>query len=504
MHWLMEPIYNIISWVLLKWHWLWDAILPDGRFLGTNWDWVLAIVCLVITVRLVLFPVFVKQIKSQRAMQTLAPKIKELQAKHKGDQQTLREEMMKLYQTEKVNPLMGCLPMFLQIPVFLGLFHVLKSRDPQGFQPYTDIPKTLYGWTAEQFDSAASAQLFGAPIPASFSTSAQQLTFLGGGSMGAAKIVAAVLVVAMMLTTFTSQRQMILKTGWQAEPQQKMIQRLMLYGVPASLLLSGWAFPIGVIIYWVTQNLFTLVQQQWVLRKYPPVISSTAAAPKTARERAAAAQQKTPNALMRFLLVVPGPPKPAGAPQGMLGRLAAKGGVIGRVAGSLRSGAPTAQQATTEPTPQRSLAPRPGAKPRTGTPASSSARITGETVSADGVIEGSLVDSAEDVGAVEEPAAPKTFRQAAPKTPKVPAAAKPAATQAPRASGAKPATQAPRASGAKPATSGTAAANGAAEGSSNGAVPKPKQPAGAGKPRSGSQKAAPRKGGQSGRRGGRR
>ena len=74
----------------------------------------------------------------------------------------------------------------------------------------------------------------------------------------------------MMATTFLTSRQMILKTGWAEDPQQKMIQRLMLYGIPFSLLISGSLFPIGVVIYWVTNNLFTLAQQQWVLRKFPP------------------------------------------------------------------------------------------------------------------------------------------------------------------------------------------------------------------------------------------
>ena len=83
-----------------------------------------------VTVRVVLFPVFVKQIKSQRAMQALQPKVKELQEKHKGDRETLQKEMMELYKVEKANPLMGCLPMFLQIPVFLGLFHVLRRLSP--------------------------------------------------------------------------------------------------------------------------------------------------------------------------------------------------------------------------------------------------------------------------------------------------------------------------------------------------------------------------------------
>jgi len=136
MGWLMEPIYFAISWILLRWHELFDLILPNGTFLGTNWDWVLAIMFLVITVRVILFPIFVKQIRSQRAMQALQPKMKELQQKHKGDQQTLREEMMKLYQQEKVNPLMGCLPLVLQIPVFFGLFHVLKGLNPNNPAAY--------------------------------------------------------------------------------------------------------------------------------------------------------------------------------------------------------------------------------------------------------------------------------------------------------------------------------------------------------------------------------
>ena len=127
----LDWIYYAISWILLRWHSVWDAIgVPVDAVLGTNWPWILAIVFLVVTVRVILFPVFVKQIKSQRAMQALQPKVKELQEKHKGDRETLQKEMMELYRKEKANPLMGCLPMFLQIPVFLGLFHVLRRLDP--------------------------------------------------------------------------------------------------------------------------------------------------------------------------------------------------------------------------------------------------------------------------------------------------------------------------------------------------------------------------------------
>ena len=121
--------------------------------LGTNWAWILAIVFLVVTVRVILFPVFVKQIKSQRAMQALQPKVKELQEKHKGDRETLQKEMMELYRTEKANPLMGCLPMFLQIPVFLGLFHVLRRLNPA-----KSSGKTLYGWTVDAVQQRLAAR----------------------------------------------------------------------------------------------------------------------------------------------------------------------------------------------------------------------------------------------------------------------------------------------------------------------------------------------------------
>ena len=324
----LDWIYFAISWILLRWHALWDAIgIPDGRFLGTNWAWVLAIFFLVVTVRVILFPVFVKQIKSQRAMQALQPKVKELQEKHKGDRETLQKEMMELYRTEKANPLMGCLPMFLQIPVFLGLFHVLRRLNPDNPHP------TLYGWTESLFDSASAARLFTAPLSSKFGSTPAELTALAANGTSV-KIIAGVLVLIMMATTYATSRQMILKTGWAEDPQQKMIQRLMLYGIPLSLLVSGSLFPIGVIIYWVTNNLFTLAQQQWVLRKFPPPPmagkSGSPARPSSAPARSTA-----------------GGPKNAVAPS-------RSGGLFGRKARP----EPPAPVVDT-----KALAPRPGAKP---------------------------------------------------------------------------------------------------------------------------------------------
>src|SRR3954464_7417602 len=262
---LMGGIYWLISQVMLFWHTVWDKVVPDHRVLGSNWQWVLAIVFLVITVRVVLFPIFVKQIKSQRAMQAIQPKMKELQEKHKGDRETLQKEVMKLYQEEKVNPLMGCLPMFLQIPVFIGLLHVLRHLKPGT----SDHQMQLYGWSIPEFLGAVNARLFDAPIVAKFSSSADDLAKIDANST-TVKIVAAILVALMITTTYLTQRQMIKKTGWNTDPQQRMIQKFMLYGIPFFTLTSGWYFPIGVIIYWVTNNAITLGQQYWVLHKYPP------------------------------------------------------------------------------------------------------------------------------------------------------------------------------------------------------------------------------------------
>jgi len=327
----LDFIYTAISWILLRWHALWDAIgIPDGKVLGTNWSWVLAIIFLVVTLRVILFPVFVKQIKSQRAMQALQPKVKELQNKHKGDRETLQKEMMELYKTEKANPLMGCLPMVLQIPVFLGLFHTLRHLVP-GRNP------TLYGWTEAQFNSATQAHLFGVPLPAQFGSTPAQLASLHANGT-TVKILAAILVLIMMITTYATSRQMILKTGWAEDPQQKMIQRLMLYGIPLSLLVSGSLFPIGVIIYWVTNNLFTLSQQQWVLRKFPPPPVAGRSTASAARPTGAAVKTGANGSAKN-------PVQPART-----------GGLFGRKAA-------TVEEPQSPVIDTKALAPKPGAKP---------------------------------------------------------------------------------------------------------------------------------------------
>lgn len=330
----LDWIYWGISQILLFWHSVW-SFLSGRTFLATNWDWILSIIFLVVTVRVILFPLFVKQIKSQRAMQALAPQIKELQEKHKGDRETLQKEMMELYRKEKANPLMGCLPMFLQVPVFFGLFHVLRRLNPERTDPLT----TSYGWTTEKFHSASAAELFSAPISSTFSS---------GDSMS--KVVAGILVAIMIVTTYLTSRQMILKTGWAEDPNQRMIQRLMLYGIPASLLISGGIFPIGVVIYWVVQNLFSMGQQFWVLRKYPPPqLAKTGA--RSAAPATGGARRAVPPATGGARRAVP----PDKSDEDKLA--AARARLFGR------GKAPAQPPEPARPVDGKALAPKPGAKP---------------------------------------------------------------------------------------------------------------------------------------------
>jgi YidC/Oxa1 family membrane protein insertase len=255
---LLDWLYTAISWVLLRWHDLFSTFLPkDGGV-----SWALSIMFLVITLRVLMFRFFVKQVKTQRAMQELQPKMQELRRKYKDDRQTLSREIMALQQEAGVNMLAGCLPILLQAPVFLALFHVLKSIGPKA------SALLGYGWQQDEITSATNAKLFGAPIAAAFNTPVEQLEKLGG-SQAATRIVTLVLIVCMVCATYLTQRMIMNRQVTQLDAQQAMIQKLMLYGMPASLAVSGFFFPVGILLYWFTNNLWTLGQQFYILRRMP-------------------------------------------------------------------------------------------------------------------------------------------------------------------------------------------------------------------------------------------
>jgi len=252
---MFDWLYTGISWVLLRWHDFWALVLGNAHsWGGTDWDWLASIVSLVFTARLFVLPLYIKQLRAQRAMKALKPRLQSLQRQYGHDRNSLREQMMRLYQVEKVNPLMGCLPMFLQIPVFFGLYHVIDRLNP-----LQTVDTTIYGWTQADWDGAANARIFGAPIGARFATSTDEIRAMHASGSTVAWV-AALMVVAMVTMSFVSSYLMLRETGWSYDPQQRVIQRLMLLGIPLSSLIAAWFLPIGVAVYWISQSLFTVGQ----------------------------------------------------------------------------------------------------------------------------------------------------------------------------------------------------------------------------------------------------
>ena len=248
---VLKPLYIAVSWVIVTLH---DFLSPIfGANSGVSWS--LAIVGLVILIRIILIPLFVKQIKSQRALTALQPHMKEIQKKYKDDRQKQSEEMMKLYKEHKTNPLASCFPILAQAPIFFALFTVLNGIGKN--------PPVRHGvLTQSDVVSAANAKFFGAPI---------SQTFLGT-DITTVKIVTVVLIVFMSLTTFTTQRQLMLKGMPKMDSSNNMMlqqQKIMLYAFPVIFAISGVNFPIGVLIYWSTTNLWTWGQQFYVIKRNP-------------------------------------------------------------------------------------------------------------------------------------------------------------------------------------------------------------------------------------------
>ncbi|MBA2508580.1 MAG: membrane protein insertase YidC [Nocardioidaceae bacterium] len=246
---IMFPLYWVVSWVLMAWHSLFSQVLPEE----SGWTWALSIIGLTLVVRAALIPLFVKQIKSSRNMQMLQPKVKELQKKYGHDRERLAQETMALYKDAGTNPFASCLPILMQAPIFVALFRVLnKATQEVGLGVLTDAD-------AVQLDRAA---LLGVEI---------SNTFITAGGNWAIYVLCGVLVLLMTATTFTTQRQLMRKnmpasalTGPYAQ-QQKML----LYILPVAFGFGGIFFPVGVLLYWSTSNLWTMGQQFYVIRNNP-------------------------------------------------------------------------------------------------------------------------------------------------------------------------------------------------------------------------------------------
>jgi len=249
---ILNPLYYAVSWVMVTFHSLLGYVF--GKDGNESIKWSLSIIGLVIVIRIILIPLFVKQIKSQRALTALQPHMKEIQKKHKDDRQKQSEEMMKLYKEHKTNPLASCFPILAQAPIFFALFTVLNGiarNTPHG---------VLRG---ELLVSAQEAKFFGANL---------SNTFLSSDSNTQTKLVTVVLIAFMSATTFITQRQLMVKGMPKMDSSNNMMlqqQKIMLYVFPVIFAVSGVNFPVGVLIYWSTTNLWTFGQQFYVIKRNP-------------------------------------------------------------------------------------------------------------------------------------------------------------------------------------------------------------------------------------------
>ena len=260
----LNPLYIAVAWVMTQIHAGLSLIMPST----SGEAWFLTIVLLVVLMRLILVPLFVKQMHSMRKMSALTPQLQELRKKYKSDKQTLNEETMRLYRENGVNPLGGCLPLLAQMPVFFALFSVLRAI--AGWQAGMPPP---YGMSESVVRSAQNANILGAKI-------GDKVLFTGTMHVPLeAKIVICCAVAISVITTFMTVRQNT-KRGLTPNmtPNNPMAasQKYMAYIVPF-FALSGLYWQFGLVLYWVTTNVWTLGQQYVLFKRYP--MTAVAGAP---------------------------------------------------------------------------------------------------------------------------------------------------------------------------------------------------------------------------------
>jgi YidC/Oxa1 family membrane protein insertase len=270
---ILWPLKWVVELLLVAFHWLFTNIGFDAN---DGLTWVLSIVGLVLVVRAALIPIFVRQIRSQRKMLEVAPHLKKIQDKYKGkkdqfSREAMSRETMELYKRTGTNPLSSCLPLLLQMPIFFSLFSVLNDaqHNKPGVGPLNDVLARSFG----------NADLFGAPLHSSF---ASQWTLMSAGQPFSATvmIIAATMVVLMTASQFITQLQIVSKNmspETKASPMFRQ-QRIMLYLLPLVFAFSGVAFPLGVMFYWLTSNVWTMCQQFVVIRNMPTPGSEAAKA----------------------------------------------------------------------------------------------------------------------------------------------------------------------------------------------------------------------------------
>ncbi|UIJ35575.1 membrane protein insertase YidC [Allobranchiibius sp. GilTou73] len=280
---LLFPLEWFVALVMVGFH---NGLSKIGMNPTSGWTWAFSVVGLVIVLRVLLIPLFVKQIKTSRRMQLIQPEIQAIQKKYKGkkdaeSRQKMTEETMELYKRTGTNPFSSCMPILLQAPFFFALFRVLNNLGKIGDGRHKSIGLMTHA-AARQ---AEQSTLFGAKLSD---------TFLGSHSL-AAKVLTMGLIVLMSATMFITQRQLMQKNMPAAALDNPMAkqQKIIMYVMPLFFFVTGPNFPIGVLIYWLTTNLWTMGQQFYVIRRMP---APGSAAEKALEERRRAKGKPMPGA----------------------------------------------------------------------------------------------------------------------------------------------------------------------------------------------------------------
>jgi YidC/Oxa1 family membrane protein insertase len=294
---LLSPLIWGVSWIIVQFHKLFSLVfLPDS-----GWAWGLSIVFLTLVIRAALIPLFVKQIKSMRAMQVVQPEMKKLQDKYKKElerakldpvkkrevQGRQQREMMALYKEHGTNPFASCLPLIVQMPFFTALYRLLYNVANAA------AGTKIFFMSAVLVESANKARIFGAPISAHFNTTAAKLAnplnLSAHTTVMNVRIVIIVMTVVYVATQFITQRQMIMKNSAPDNPMVQQ-QKMMMYIMPVFMAFFCFIAPVGVLIYLLTTNFWTMGQQFYVLHN-SPLPGSKAHEAHLARQAAKAARK---------------------------------------------------------------------------------------------------------------------------------------------------------------------------------------------------------------------
>jgi YidC/Oxa1 family membrane protein insertase len=267
----LDIIYWPVSAIMWVWYKAFAFVLGPSNFFA----WMFAVMFLVFTLRAILYKPFVRQIRTTRQMQELQPQIKALQKKYGKDRQRMALEMQKLQREHGFNPLMGCLPVLAQLPVFLGLYHVLRSfnRTQGGFgQPKLspELNRSLgnYFFSATDVGHFLDAHLFGAPLGANMIQTTGIDAFKEFDRTAVIVVGIPLMIIAGIATHFNSRASVARQSPEAAaNPQTAMMNKLALYVFPIGVVVGGPFLPLAILFYWVSNNIWTYGQQHYVFGK---------------------------------------------------------------------------------------------------------------------------------------------------------------------------------------------------------------------------------------------